>query len=107
MAFLERLCSATRNKTTAAAVRKLGVDVGETIERMFDLFHREELKLVRAPDKTLFFRTRAIRDDELQQIANDTDARIDGKLKSFEEFVELVEARADPTASLAARLGAP
>lgn len=107
MAFLERLCAATKNRTTAAAVRKLGVDIGETIEKMFDLFHREEVKLVRAPDKTLFFRTRDIRDDELQQIADDTNARIDSKLKSFDEFVELVEARADPTASLTARFGAP
>jgi hypothetical protein len=106
MAFLERLCSAARNKTTAAAIRKLGIDVGETIERMFDLFHREELKLVRAPDKTLFFRTRDISDEELQKLADDTDARIDSKLNSFEEFVELVEAHADPTASLAARFGA-
>lgn len=104
-AFLERLCSATRNKTTAAAVRKLGLDVGDTIERIFDLFHREEVKLVRAPDKTLFFRTREVRDDELQGIADEIDSRIADKLKSFDEFVELVEARADPAATLAARFG--
>lgn len=104
--YLQLLNSATKSRMTAAAVRKLGIDLGETIEQMFDLFHRDEIKLVRAPDKTLFFRTRNIRDDELQQISNDIDSRIDGKLESFQEFVELVEAKADPTDALKARFGA-
>lgn len=106
MAFLERLNSATRNKTTAAAIRKLGIDPGETIEQMFELFHRQEIKLVRAPDKTLFFRTRDIRDEELQQISDEIEARIDSKLDRFQEFVDLIEAGADPTEALTSHFGA-
>ena len=104
-AYLERLNSATRNRTTAAAMRKLGMDPGKTIEQIFDLLHREEIKLVRAPDKTLFFRTRDIGDEELEQIANEINTRIESKLESFQEFVELVEASADPTDVLRARFG--
>ena len=104
-AYLERLDAVTKSKTTAAAMRKLGIDPGETIERIFDLLHRDQIKLVRAPDKTLFFRTRDISEEELRRISEEIDERIEGKLNSFGEFAELVEAGVDPTDALQARFG--
>ena len=104
-AYLERLNSATRSRTTAAAMRKLGIDPGKTVEQIFDLLHREEIKLVRAADKTLFFRTRDICDEELRQISNEINARVEGKLNSFREFATLVETSTDPTDMLKARFG--
>ncbi len=105
MAYLERLNSATRNRTTAAAMRKLGIDPSKTVEQIFDLLHRDEIKLVRAADKTLFFRTRDACDEEMRQIANEVNARVEGKLESFREFVTLVETSTDPTDVLKARFG--
>ena len=106
VAFLGRLNSATKTKMTAAAIRKLRVDPGETIERMFDLLYRDEIKLVRAPDKTLFFRTRDIGDDEVRQISDEIEERIEGKLESFRKFVAVVESGVEPTDALRARFEA-
>ena len=105
-AYLGRLNSATYTKMTAAAMRKLDIDPSETIEQMFDLLRRGEIREILAPDKTLFFRTRKISDEELCQISSEIDARIDDKLASFREFAELVETGADPTEALKARFGA-
>lgn len=106
MVLLQRLGSATRIGNTAAAIRQLGLDAKETVNRLFDLYQKGELALVQSPDKTLIFRTRAITDDELQTIADGINARVDGKLQRFEQFVGLIEAGTCPDEALKAEFGA-
>jgi ATP-dependent DNA helicase RecQ len=106
MEFLERLSGATTTGTTAAAVRKLGLDTSATIQSLFDLYDRNEIKLVRSPDKTLFYRTRELQESELEQITDEINSRVDAKVDNFDEFVALIEAQADPAAVLEARFGA-
>lgn len=96
MVLLQRLGAATRIGNTAAAVRQLGLDPKETVEQLFDLYHRGELALVRSPDKTLLFRTREVAAEELDGIAEQINARVDGKARRFEEFVQLIESGACP-----------
>ena len=48
MVLLQRLGAATRIGNTAAAIRQLGLDPKETVEKLFDLYHRGELALKQA-----------------------------------------------------------
>lgn len=53
--MLKRLQSATLTGNTTAAIRKLGLDPADTMEKLFELYDRGDLKLVLSPDKTLLF----------------------------------------------------
>lgn len=105
-AMLQRLSGATRTGNVAAAIRALNLDPAATMVEIFDLYDRQELKLVRSPDKTLLFRTRELRDEDVQWIVDDIGAKIRKRLAGFESFVELIEAGADPSAALEGRFGA-
>lgn len=105
MVMLQRLGAATRIGNTAAAIRQLGLNAKETVEQLFDLYHRGELALVQSPDKTLIFRTRPITDAELQTITDGINARVDGKMRKFEQFVAMIEAGASPDEALRAEFG--
>jgi ATP-dependent DNA helicase RecQ len=104
-AFLQRLAGATAIGNIAAAIRKLQLDPAETIQQFFTLYDRGEIKLVRSPDKTLFFESRELTDDELNSIVNDMAEKVQKRLTGFEDFVALVEAEADPTKALRSRFG--
>jgi hypothetical protein len=106
MTFLERLRSATRIGNTAAAIRRLGLDAKQTIDQLFDLYHQGELSLVLSPDKTLIFRTRQVTEAELESITGEINARVDEKMRRFDQFVALIESGADPEAVLRAEFGA-
>jgi hypothetical protein len=100
---LGRTATATGNIT--AAIRKLHLDPADTIQQLFALYDRGEIKLVRSPDKTLLIETRELRDDELQSIVDDMAEKVQKRLAGFEDFVALVEAKADPTKALRDRFG--
>lgn len=102
-ALLQRLGSATRNVTSA--IRTLGLDPAETIEQVFDLYVREELKLIRSPANTLLFQTRELTDEDVQSIVDDIAQKVQKRLDAFDAFVELIEARTDPTSLLKAHFG--
>jgi ATP-dependent DNA helicase RecQ len=106
MALLQRLKSATRIENTAAAIRRLGLDAKATVDELFDLYHRGELSLVQSPDKTLIFRTRQITEGELETITVEINARVDGKMLRFDQFVELIETSAHPDDVLKVEFGA-
>jgi hypothetical protein len=104
--LLQRLGAATRIGNTAAAIRQLGLDPKQTVEQLFDLYHRGELTLVQSPDKTLIFRTREISADELKTIAEEINARVDAKAQKFERFVTLIESGTRPDKALKEEFGA-
>lgn len=104
-ALLQQLTAATRIGNIAAAIRQLGLDPKETIERILELYHRGELVLVQSPDKTLFFRTREVTQDELESITQQIDARVDAKAKRFEKFVQVIESGSNPDVVLKAEFG--
>ena len=104
-AYLQRLGSATAIGNTAAAIRKLNLDPADTMDQLFELYDNKELELVRSPDKTFVFRTRDLRDDDVQSIAADTATKVKKRLDGLASLVELIEAGADPTSALAERFG--
>lgn len=104
-ALLQQLTVATRNGNIAAAIRQLGLDPKETIDRIFDLYHRGELALVQSPDKTLLFRTREVTPNEIESITRQIDSRVDAKAKRFERFVQVIESGSSPDLALRAEFG--
>lgn len=103
--FLQRLESATLIGNTAAAIRKLGLDPASTMEQIFDLFDRGEIKLVKSPDKTLLFETREIQNEELELLSKDIAEKVSKRLKDLEAFVELIDSGIDPSMALKERFG--
>ena len=103
--MLAQLKSATRIENTTAAIRKLKLEPAETMDRLFALYHDQELKLVRSPDKTLLFETRELRDEAVSNIVDDISEKVEKRLEDFETFVSLVEAGADPGEALSRRFG--
>jgi hypothetical protein len=83
----------------------LGLDPKETIDRIFDLYHRGELVLVQSPDKTLLFRTRDITTDEVAAITQQINSRVDAKASRFETFVQVIESGKSPDSVLKAEFG--
>lgn len=104
-ALLQQLTAATRIGNLAAAIRQLGRDPKETIERIFELYHRGELVLVQSPDKTLLFRTRDITTDEVAAITQQINSRVDAKASRFETFVQVIESGKSPDSVLKAEFG--
>ncbi|MDE0389113.1 MAG: RecQ family ATP-dependent DNA helicase [Rhodospirillales bacterium] len=103
--MLDRLNSATRIGNTTAAIRNLELDPAETMEKLFALYHYGELKLVRSPDKTLLFEARELHDEAVSKIVDDISETVKKRLDDFKTFVSLVEAGADPGATLSRRFG--
>jgi ATP-dependent DNA helicase RecQ len=103
--LLARLGSATKTGNITAAIRKLGLVPNVTMDQIFDLYDRGELKLVRSPDKTLLFETSELSDDNVKQIVDDISAKTAKRRADFDSLVELVEAGGDPTRALQARFG--
>ncbi|HEX6006560.1 MAG TPA: RecQ family ATP-dependent DNA helicase [Burkholderiales bacterium] len=102
-AMLNRLSSATRAGLTAAAMRKLGDDPVTTISRLFELYDEREVTLVQNPDKTLFFRARALSEEAVVALVESLDAKIDHRLAEFETLVSLIEGGHDLQAVLSER----
>ena len=103
--MLAELNSATRTGTTAAAIRKLELGPAETIDKLFELYHDRELKLVRSPDKTLLFEIGELQDETVSKIVEDISEKVRKRLDDFEIFVSLVESGADPGDALSRRFG--
>jgi ATP-dependent DNA helicase RecQ len=101
--LLSKLLSATRIGMTAAAIRSLELDPAETIDELFTLYDRGELKLVKSPDKTLFFRTKELGDGQAIAIAASTTKKVERRLAEFAAFVRLVEDGDDLQVALASR----
>ncbi len=89
--FLKRLSSATRIGTVAAAFRKLGDDPAAAYERLFDLYTSGDLRLIRSPDNVLLFRTRELREEQAEAIAEDMNNHVAKRLRDFAEFKAIVE----------------
>ena len=104
--FFQQLNQATKTGNTAAAIRKLSIDPRETIDRLFSLYDRGEIKLTGSPDKTLFFQTRDLGDDDIQSIADDIGKKVQKRMEGFDEFVALISAGVDPSRKLRERFGA-
>jgi ATP-dependent DNA helicase RecQ len=105
MAFLQMLLEATRTGSTAAAIRKIGIDTQETISTLYELYDKGEIKLNSSPDKTIFFQTREITDEDITKIVSDLTEKVNKRLAAFEQFVTLIESGADPSTALASRFG--
>lgn len=106
-ALLKRLGSATSIGNTAAAIRKLGIDPAATMELLFELYDKGELKLAQSPDKTFLFKTRDLRKREIESIVSDIDDKVQKRLSGFDSFVQLIEAGLDPSRALKERFGVP
>ena len=104
-ALLQRLGASTATGNITAAIRKLQLDPTNTMHQLFTLYDHGEIKLVRSPDKTLLIETRELSEDKLQSIVNDMAEKVQKRIAGFEDFVALVEARADPTKALRERFG--
>jgi ATP-dependent DNA helicase RecQ len=100
---LQRLTAATATGHTAAAIRKLNLNPASTMEAIFELYDRGEVKFIRNPDKILLFQPHELRDEQIQSIVDDIAEKAQKRLADFDSFVELIEARADPTRSLRER----
>ena len=99
------LTAATINGNITAAIRNLGLDPAATMEELFELYDRGELKLARSPDKTLLFQTRDLQENEIQNIVDDISAKVQKRLDDFNSFVELIEAGIGPSHALQERFG--
>ena len=75
------------------------------MERLFQLYDRGELNLLRSPDKTLLFETRDLREEDVQSIVDDNAEKVKKRLTAFDEFVALIEAGTDPSCALEERFG--
>jgi ATP-dependent DNA helicase RecQ len=104
-ALLQRLGSATRIDNITSAIRTLALDPAETMGKIFDLYDRGELKLIRSPDKTLLFRTRELTDADVESIVEDIAKKVQKRLDGFDALVELIEAGTDPTSALRTYFG--
>jgi ATP-dependent DNA helicase RecQ len=104
-ALLQRLAAATTIGNITAAIRKLSLDPAATMEAIFNLYDRGEIKLTRSPDKTLLFQTRELRDEEVQSIVDDIAAKIHKRLADFDSFVELINTGVDLSRALRDRFG--
>jgi ATP-dependent DNA helicase RecQ len=104
-ALLQRLTAATTIGNTTAAIRKLGLDPAATMEAIFDLYDRGEIKLTRSPDKTLLFKTNELRDEQVQSIVDDIAAKVQKRLADFDSFVGLIETGVDLSRTLQDRFG--
>jgi ATP-dependent DNA helicase RecQ len=103
LALLNRLQSATRIGNFAAAFRKLSADPVATYDHLFNLYSRGEVSLVRSPDNVLLFRQGDLTAAQAEAIAADVNTKIDGRLKRFSAFKELIESGAEPTSALRER----
>jgi ATP-dependent DNA helicase RecQ len=103
--LLQRLTAATAIGNTTAAIRKLNLDPATTMEAIFDLYDRGQIKLTRSPDKTLLFQTHELRDEQVQTIVDDIAAKVQKRLADFESFVGLIEEGADLSRTLRDRFG--
>ena len=104
-ALLHRLTAATSIENTTAAIRKLGLDPAETMDKIFDLYDRGEIKLTRSPDKTLLFETSELRDEQVKSIVDDIAEKVQKRLADFDSFVELIESGVDVSHVLQNRFG--
>jgi ATP-dependent DNA helicase RecQ len=104
-ALLQRLTAATATGNITAAIRKLSLDPAATMEAIFDLYDREEIKLTRSPDKTLLFQTQELRNEQVENIVHDIAEKVQKRLAAFESFVELIETGVDVTQVLQRRFG--
>ncbi len=105
-ALLQRLANATKTKNIPIAINRLQLDPAATMESLFDLYHRGEIKLVRSPDKTLLFENRELTNSDVDGIAAEIEDRVNRRLERFDQFVAIVESGGDPTEALRARFGA-
>ena len=103
--MLQRLTAATKIGNITAAIRNLGLDPAATMEQLFELYDRGELKLARSPDKTLLFQTRDLQEDEIQNIVDDIAEKVQNRLNNFNSFVDLIESGVDPSHALKQRFG--
>jgi ATP-dependent DNA helicase RecQ len=103
LSFLNTLRSATVTGSLAAAIRKLNLNPSATVRDIYDLYDRGEIKLVRSPDKTLFFTTKEFCESDADMIVSEIAARVQTRLEKFNSFVELVESESDPEQALRAR----
>ncbi len=104
-ALLHRLTAATSIGNTTAAIRKLGLDPAETMDKIFDLYDRGEIMLTRSPDKTLLFETSELRDEQVKNIVGDIAEKVQKRLADFDLFVELIESGVDVSHVLQNRFG--
>jgi len=100
VALLNRLQSATRIGSFAAAFRKLSADPAATYDHLFDLYSRAEVRLARSPDNVLLFRPGDLTAAQAEAIAADVNTKIDARLERFSAFKELIESGAEPTSAL-------
>lgn len=101
--LLDRLKAGSRIQNTGTSINKLGLDPSETITALHSLYDASELRLQSSPDKSFFYRTRELTDEEIGKVATDYSANVDNKLRKLEEFVDLIESGSDPTEALRSR----
>jgi hypothetical protein len=103
--FLDRMGAATRTGNFLAAFRKLKLDPGSGYQRLFELYNRGAIQLVRSPDNVMVFRSKQLSAEQAQGIANDVNKKVAKRLADFEAFKTLIETSDDPDLALRSRFG--
>jgi ATP-dependent DNA helicase RecQ len=103
--FLDRIGAATRTGNFLAAFRKLKLDPGAGYQRLFELYNRGAIHLVRSPDNVMVFRSKQLSSEQAHGIADDVNQKVEKRLADFQAFETLIETSDDPDLALRSRFG--
>ncbi len=87
---LARLRAATRTGSIPIAFRKLGIDPRSGYARLFGLFQRKQIALVRAPDNVIVYKAGTLAPEAVDAIAADLNAIVEFRLTEFATFDQLI-----------------
>jgi ATP-dependent DNA helicase RecQ len=103
--FLNQVGAATRTGNFLAAFRKLNLDPAVGYQRLFELYRRGAIQLVRSPDNVMVFRSKHLSPEQAQGIADDVNKKVEKRLADFEAFRTLIETSHGPDTALRIRYG--
>ncbi len=106
MEFLNRMRANTKTGGFLAAFRKLGINPSDGYQQCFELYRRDQIKLIQAPNNILVFRASDLLAAQAHQIANDINEKIEKRLSEFENLKLLVETADRPDEALKQHFGA-
>jgi ATP-dependent DNA helicase RecQ len=103
--FLNQVGAATRTGNFLAAFRKLNLGPAVGYQRLFELYRRGAIQLVRSPDNVMVFRSKHLSPEQAQGIADDVNKKVEKRLADFEAFKTLIETSHGPDMALRIRFG--
>ena len=91
--FLEALKQYARNGSTSVIAKKSGKNINSLILSIWEMCANGHLKMIKAPDRSMFYVQNKELDDELRdRILNDQDEKKQLRVSKFEDFVSSIEA---------------